>query len=398
MRLGLLVAGGLGLPLAMFGMLAVHRLGGTKDLRSSEGWKRGLNGCRSVGDTAKTVDAGEDFRFLSPNLVAVSSVRYVDFMTKGESLPGAIALVDLATEDSRRVVLENFPKDKHLSPHGIEYFGPGKRLFIMNHLDDEERVEAFDVENPTSFGEAKLKWVGYATLPVARGAGNSVAAVSNDEFYVTEWQPFGYPRGKFANIYNTNFKVAPYLLGNKVLGTAPFTDGLKSRMFRCLLSTGKCTVAYDKFVSANGIAASPDGRYIFTVDCLLGDVYVFERSTDSGALKLVHSQRMDYPIDNIVVLPGKDGKLNLHMGLIGFWDFVVEALSHDKRKIPGGFLLAEFDPSKPLAVMAVRRDVEVWHNGTIANGIATAVQWPAKPNVVVMGGHAYGGGLVKCEV
>jgi len=360
--------------------------------------------CHVVGDTAKTAPAAEDLRFVAPSLVLASSGYYGDLRKDDAAPPGALVLVDLVTERSRALEMDGFPTDVGFYPHGIEVHERSSppRVFVVNHATREERVDVFELENGASYDAAKLKWVGAVSLPIPRLAANSVAAVSADEFYVTQWLPAAVPPGGTERNKLATQRVFAELLGIRIVDPPPFVAG-RTAVYRCSLAKKQCALAYGRFLSANGIDASPDGRFLFVVDCARDELSVMRRDLATGALSLVKTHRYKYGIDNVAVRALPDGKLQLQTGNIpSLWKFILESVTHT-TPIPGALLVAEFDPAQPDAELRFVDELEVVHDGTLVSGISAGLVWwsaaeRGEPGpLAVLGGHKRGGVLV-CPV
>jgi len=371
-----------------------QRLGAFVDVRSMPAFMSASE-CSVVGDTARSAPASEDVRFVAPSLVLASSSNYADLRKDGEAPPGALVLVDLETERTRAVELEGFPADVGFWPHGLDVAGDSTRVFVVNHALHAERVEVFELQHASSFDRARLKWVGGVVLPIARLAANSVASVSEDEFYVTHWLPEAVPPGGTELNKLATQRVFLELLGVRVVDPPAFWVG-RTAVYRCSLSKKSCALAFGGFLSANGIDSSPDGRFLFVVDCVRNELNVMRRDPASGALSLVRTHRYKHGIDNVVVSELPDGKLQLQTGNIpDLWAFIVESATHT-TPIPGASLVAVFDPAKPDADLVFHDELEVVHDGTKVSGISVAVVWK-RGNRVIMGGHKKGG-VLSCPL
>ena len=362
-----------------------------KKLEEFPTFQKSQDQCRPVGSTAS--GSCEDFRFISDNILIAGFESVNLALDFGNDAPHSkhMVAVDLTTEKHRLIDLEGFPFDQYqFRPHGIDYKAPD-RLFVVNHANDGvERVEVFEVSGQGALDTVKLKWIKAVTPPVPKLAMNSVTAVSPNEIYVTHWLPVDIPKGgmghpktppEIANVvYNYGL-----LLGGRALGLPHFVGG-KTSVYRCLVDKNQCELAFPGFVSSNGITSTPDGKFVFVVDCVRQFLAVFKRDTDTGKLTLAKSIDMIHTGDNIMVGSAKNGKYELWVGTIPDLN---KYLAKNKM-LPGGLILITFDPRD---LSLVVKD-EFLHDGSKLEGVATAAKWRGK---VLLGSPKKGGGILICE-
>ena len=162
--------------------------------------------------------------------------------------------------------------------HGIFYSQASRRLYAVNH--DEATGESVEVFDVVGVGDAMvLQHLLSVRSPLFGSmALNDVVEGEENEFYVTEWQPFPFPAGGRNGTATAPLRtrleraaVAPIMLVKLPL----------TRVFRCTYSATsaatppRCTVASEsRFVVANGIAISNDRRSVFVSDIAARSVTV----------------------------------------------------------------------------------------------------------------------------
>jgi hypothetical protein len=339
----------------------------------------------------------EDLRWVSDDLLLGGNGNTMAFIGIGHASPvGHMVLFDVANKVSRKVDLTNYPTDVAFKPHGLDYSVQTKKLYVMNHAQKEDRIEIFDVAYPDSYSWFSLTWTGFIPLDgvVPDGAGNSVAEVSPNEVIVTHWLPYDIPPGGFAGPVTTKEKMNVAfnhysITGWKALGLPHGMVG-GTKMYRCKIDSKKCTRATpEKFISSNGIAASPDRSLVYVVDCFRGDITVYKRDDKTGDLSLLTNQMLPHPADNVQV---RDFKNGTHLLEFGTLPNILDNLAGDGRKIPGGYESAIFDiQNKKFKFIDV-----LTHDGSVLGGVATATKWFGG-NIVLMGGPLPGTGVMMCE-
>ena len=262
---------------------------------------------------------------------------------------GAVWLVNATrgTVEELKITGESAPEKLVL--HGIYFSQLTRRLYAVNHGDEEkgEAVEVFDVVMGLG---APLRPLRLAHVASVRSPlfghlalndvveGDPTAAADVIEFYVSEWRPLGgFPvGGKHAKDVPFAVRVRRALHVPLTLIKAPLT-----RVFRCTVSLstpgggggddddGSCTVASSaRFVGANGLAVSKDRRTVFVSDPPARTIRVLKRedgsgkeadsssssssssssNTDSGRLQAVSQFRTKHVVDNIEMTA--DGRLS----------------------------------------------------------------------------------------
>lgn len=288
--------------------------------------------------------------------------------------PGSVWLVNVTEGTARamRIVSENadatVPK---LVLHGLHYSPTSRRLYAVNHGGAEESVEVFKYTGDVLVHLTTVRsplFKNDALNDVVEGAGE-------DEFYVTEWLPFGHPRGGQKSPSITLRERADEFLFILVsLLKLPLT-----RVFRCTHGVGGgCEVATSlRFVGANGITASRDGRRIYVNDPAVAQVTAFARGAD-GSLVFESRFNTKHTMDNIAMVDveGRELLSGGSIPLLYTAEIACEAgLGGSERQVsgrtvgcgrsPGGLLL--LDP-RDGAVVA-----DKVHDGSKLSGISSAV-------------------------
>jgi len=372
-----------------------NNFGMMKNVYRSQGFQRKRDSCRSLANTDVKAKSCEDFRFVSDNIIITGHGEISTFCflkgVKSHTTDHLIA-IDLNTELLTELPLTNFPKGIEFRPHGFEV--KNNRVYVVNHAQNlSERVEIFELSNPTNIDRIAVKWIKAIEPPVPRGSLNSITAVSDEEIYVTHWLPRELPKAGLDHPETTEEKMNAVLgyaelLGARALGIPPLFHG-HTGVYRCLVSTGKCDLAFGNFISSNGIAASPKGDFIFVADCMMEYVAVFARDGSTGKLTLKTTGKLPYAVDNVMLNPSptSDGTFELWLGTMP--DFVHYLTQPNGN--PGGIAVGKYDPVKNSLTF-----VDYFtHDGAIVSGVATAAKWK---NFVLLSGPKFKGGIAICDV
>jgi hypothetical protein len=354
--------------------------------------------CRPLADTVQSAPSVEDFRFISPDLMIAGNGYTMEWVNLGQgSRQGKLVLVDVQNEQTRPLELIGYPPDQIFKPHGLDYSEQTKRLYVVNH-GKHDSIDVFTVAYPTSFSWCTVTYE--MSIPLENvtpaGTANSVVEVLPDEILLTHWLPFGEPSDGMKDPAGIASKLRVMqiygnVIGGKIIG-APTSIIGRTSVFRCNLVSKKCEPIGNKFLSANGIALSPDKKFVFVVDCMHGDLTAFARNETSGALKHVATQNSLYAGDNIQVHVKPDGSYVIYMGTISdFTCTLIEALVHDNRPCAGGLVSATFDGKH------FQFKNELIHDGTLLQSVATAVVWKGEENgPVLLSGPKSSGGILIC--
>ena len=204
-------------------------------------------------------------------LVYVSAFDIRPMMAGEKPADGAIYVFDpQSPEGNFQLALEAAPEDFH--PHGISFFSGGdrgKQLYVVNHSQQGEAVEIFDVlengrllHNETIFGDGLV-------------ALNDLTVVAPRQFYFTNDD----------NTANNSVKFLHSILGGRQ-GNISFYDGSEIR------------VVNDGMAMANGIKISADGSELYAVDMQKMELYLFNRHVNNS-LTLSDTMKFDIPLDNL---------------------------------------------------------------------------------------------------
>ena len=220
---------------------------------------------------------------------------------------GAIWLVNTNEATVRKLAIEGDAVPPKLILHGIYYSKTSKRLYAVNH--DEAVGESIEVFELLGEAEPELKLRHFTTIRHSL-FGNFVLndvieGADKNELYVTEWQPFAFPRGgKRSPTATLKEKLQCLGMTLATIFKIPLT-----RVFRCAAAgpgaEWSCSVAAKGFAMANGITISHDRQTIFVNDAVANTITVMER-LPQGALKTVSSFKTKHGLDNIDM--AADGK------------------------------------------------------------------------------------------
>jgi len=318
-----------------------------------------------------------------------------------QAVAGAIYLVE-GTKVTPLPILGEPPK---LVLHGIYFSARSRRLYGVNH--DEATGESIEVFDVLEEDGVSLKHAGSIRSPLfANFALNDVVeGAGKDEVYVTEWQAAAFPAGGKRGLSS-----APLELRLKRALSSPLTffKVPLTRVFRCTVSTQRCSVASSaRFVGANGIAISDDRHTVFVNDAPAQRLTVLARQPD-GSLEEVSSFGLKHIVDNLEMTA--DGAL--HAGTIPFPYASASvcqeapALSASKvvsgRRVscgaqPGGLLeiglLGTGESARGKSFVDGRQTDILTHDGTALDGVSSALRVGAK--VVLGSPHAKG--LLFCD-
>jgi len=151
---------------------------------------------------------------------------------------GAMRLIDVTPVGMRKLTVKG-AKIPQLIPHCIFYDQQSRRLYVVNH--DEESGESAEVFKVASDASLDLIHIASVRDPLFKNfATNVVVSGVADEFYVTEWLPFGFPRGgKMASEWTLMQPIEKLLFAPINLFNTSTT-----RLFRCKLDAEpQCHVA-----------------------------------------------------------------------------------------------------------------------------------------------------------
>jgi len=231
-------------------LIEVARLGGV--FRSVTNRSPGTCTPLALGGSA------EDIQLDQQRGLAYLSVLDRASLARGEPAEGSIMLLDLnLAEPVPRAALTHDPTG--FRPHGLSLFereGEAARLFAISHpADGSHRVELFEREPYGAFVPRQSVSDPLFVHP------NAIAAVGANQFYV-------------ANDTSHPEKSAPIVDAFLRRGdsTLVYFDGAKARVVASGL----------RFVA--GIAASPDGQWLYVGEALGEQLRIYRRDVATGAL------------------------------------------------------------------------------------------------------------------
>ena len=198
------------------------------------------------------------------------------------------------------------------APHGVAIrrgAKGGHTLYVVNH-GGREAIEVFAFD--ASGVEPTLTWIGCVVLPDA-ASGNAVAPLPGGGFVATKFETAGDPQA-----------------------FQKMADGVKDgRLYVWSPKTGFSTVPGSEMSGANGVEASPDGKWVFANAWPEQRVIRFRLGSKAPPA----SVKLDFLPDNIRWAP--DGKL-LVGGQVGP---IKTLLACDKPRCPHAWKVVKIDPA-----------------------------------------------------
>lgn len=233
---------------------------------------------------------------------------------KGENPAGAIWILDLNAPNALPIDVSAGLVATGFQPHGISLYraADGKKtLFVINHANKRQTVEAFDVNGAT------LTHRGTVTGPELVSP-NDIVGVGPDSFYVTN---------DHANAQGSWMRTAEDYLRLKMT-TVQFYDG------------ANFSPALSGIGGSNGINVSADGLSLYLSAASERTVHVYDRDPATNAL----TERAAVPVpgfaDNIEVLADGNLLLGLHSKIFDLLGHVSDptklAPSHIMRLVASG--------------------------------------------------------------
>ncbi|KAJ1444755.1 hypothetical protein M885DRAFT_580366 [Pelagophyceae sp. CCMP2097] len=327
--------------------------------------------------------------------------------------PGAVWLVNATAGTARELAIDWRGHAEHrLVLHGVYYSQATRRLYAVNHLE-EESVECFDVRRRPPAGDTTgdaagagagagadewvLEHVASVRDPLFQNfALNAVVEGMPGEIYMTEWLPYGLPStgkggGSWRDVANTiivHFKVRT------------------TRVFRCQLAGGCEVASVQRFVGTNGLAVSADRQTYFVNDPRERRITVLRR-TATGALEPVASFETLHVLDNIEIA---DDDATLYGGTIPLpfaHPAVCEVGLGAARVVggravscgtsPGGLLrLRRGDGALGWAAGATPAQEDFVHDGALLSAPASAIA--LNNETLVAMGAPYSPGVLVCRL
>jgi len=297
-----------------------------------------------------------------------------------DAVEGGLYLVNATEGTLVKLHIENRLPGKFVF-HGIYYSQLTRRLYAINHGRGQSVIEVFDVigKGPS------LKHLSTVESPLfGISSINDVVEGVDGEIYVSEWQPFPFPVGG---------KKSPTRTLQETLGRVGATLAIilrikTTRVFRCTLTVG-CTVASsERFISANGLAVSPDRQIIFLNDPPAQMVHVMSRDA-SGMLSRVSAFETKHVLDNLEMQ--SDGKLSA--GTMPL-PYTAETICEDAQELsrssimngrevgcgksPGGLLVISLAGTGGKSFVDATQVDKLTHDGSLLSGVSAALRLNGK--------------------
>lgn len=248
---------------------------------------------------------------------------------------GDIYFVDLKTEGFKpKLISGNFKKT--LRPHGISLIRLDSnlhRLFVINHVDDVNSIEVFNLYNRDSLVHEKT------LIDEAMFSPNDILAVGANEFYFTNDKGYSTKWGKIRENY----------LGKKG-GSVMYFDGTTYRK----VAKG--------FAYANGINYDSTRNLVYVAATRDFLIKVFQKE-NNGNLTYIESIPCGTGVDNIELDENADLWIGCHPSLLAY-----QSYSQGKKdKAPSEILKINYKNKGDYTINSVFVD-----DGTNISGMATA--------------------------
>jgi len=269
------------------------------------------SGCNLLGQ-AKGMIGSEDLALAKHSILMITSGDLGTVFSKGSGAanPGNLWALDMREgggEEPVKIPIFGFPAGRRFQPHGFDVSNRSDNVYVISHNGDHSSVEIFNIRYrkdcltslPWSCPPAQLVHMHTLTSSLFPNSGiNDVAEAANGEVYVTQWQPFALPTNGMENPETWRQLI-------QVKALLPITlGGLKlTSVFHCRWGDSEeedsCKVATDrKFLGANGLTISGNGRVVLVNDPMDKKITVFERQED-GMLKFSETIPLPVAIDQI---------------------------------------------------------------------------------------------------
>jgi len=352
---------------------------------------------------APKMAGSEDFVHLGNGLLLVGAGDLHNVFDGHKAMPGAIYVVDLASETptASKVGIKGLPSALPFQPHGMYYSNTSRRLYVISHgvaagsgsrififavgrrgIENIARGETWGVKDPGGL-------VYIRTVPshlFQNGAINDVIeGVDANELYVTNWLQYPIPAAgkKFPKTLEEKVNLVKISLAQIfVKGTA---------VYRCTFVDDdsvppQCTVAADGFYGANGITKSPDGT-IFVNDVPAYRVHILSRDAVTGHLTETGRIPVQHIVDNIEwVAPGV-----LYMGNIPMAYRSLMKMEGYDVAVPGGLAVATYHTATKDWVV---NNSVLMHDGSTLSQISVGYLYAGK----VLLGSPFSNGLLLCKI
>jgi len=267
--------------------------------------------CNLLGQ-AKGMIGSEDLALAKHSILLITSGDLGTVFSKGAEAanPGNLWALDMRDgggEEPVKIPIFGFPTGRRFQPHGFDVSNRTDNVYVISHNGDHSSVEIFNIRYrtdcltslPWSCPPVQLVHIHTLASNLFPNSGiNDVAEAGKGEVYVTQWQPFPLPTNGMANPDSWQ-----ELLQVKAL--LPITlGGLKlTSVFHCRWGDPEeedsCKIATDrKFLGANGLTISGNGKAVLVNDPMDKKITVFGRQ-DDGMLKFSETIPLPVAIDQI---------------------------------------------------------------------------------------------------
>ncbi|KAH9255136.1 hypothetical protein BASA81_006895 [Batrachochytrium salamandrivorans] len=378
------------------GVKIAHQMGVFQDPSKLPEYQSRPDQCRVLPGTESL--SFEDFRFVSENVILLSSGEVLKFYADGFNSvqKGALYAVDLKSEELQRLDL-GLPSNSDFLPHGLNV--AGNEVLVVNHAAKEDRIEHFLLHRDNSSKTIRLQWTKSRSLlgMIPHASANSVTRAGED-VYITTWLGGngGLPNGaehppttwlgiQFKLVFVWNYLITPAFPGLRTVWP--------TFVLRCRDHEDQCTVAASGFGSSNGITSSMDGKLVFVIDFPVRQLVVFDRDASTGALTKRTSHVLPSYADNIMLAKQVGGKYELHMGVVvDFATYIVRLVTKNEHPpAANGLLVVEFDP----ITNQFTHKHKFVHDGSLLHSSSAATIWGG--NRVLLSSPALHSGLLICE-
>jgi len=305
--------------------------------------------------------------------------------------PGGIWILDMrenGNPEPVRLELRKFPSKRLFQPHGLDVSNSTNRLYAISHNGDHSSVDIFTIEYrtkcaslPWSCAPVTLTFIHSVTSHHFPNSGiNDVVEASDNEIYVTQWQPFSFPeKGQ-----NNAGSILEKLQGASLLPIIMAGIRLTS-VFHCRWSVGEtdsCKMATkERFIGANGITISDDGSTVFVNDPANKLISIMERNKETGFLTQKGSIPLQSAADNIE-FEDQTGDI-----IISTIPNLKAASEHSGIPVPGGMSIARLNSEGVWNVASVLE-----HDGTKLSQISGAARLGRR----IALGSPYSEGILLC--
>ncbi len=189
-------------------------------------------------------------------------------------------------------------------PQGLSVWKEGEgegqliRVFAINHSDGSDKVEVMDLRGDALIPVRSIEFPGIRTL-------NALVAIDSSSFYVSQDLGAQTSYGQLLEKYLR-------LPHGKVW----------------LHRDGKTEVSAEGITFPNGLALSPDQKYLYVASMLDRSLLVFERDPARLALTLKNSIFLDTAPDNLKWAPDQRLLIGSQLHLLDLAAFAEDPLSH----------------------------------------------------------------------